>query len=179
MGYDRGVILATERLSLLACPLAVAQALAEDACEAGRILGAAIPPGWPLPPLLAFLPLYAQELLHDPSSLGWGLWISVLREEHTVVGDAGFKGRPDREGTVEIGYGVAPAYRRRGYATEAVQALIAWAFGHPEVKGVVAECSPGNSPSLRVLRKAGFRLVHSDPDRLRWEMLKPHPIATG
>lgn len=163
------MILTTQRLTLVACPLGVAQALLEGLPQAERTLGAALPPGWPSPELLEFLPLYVQELVHDPEALGWGVWISVLREEATAVGDAGFKGRPDRDGTVEIGYGVAPGFRGRGFATEAVRALAGWAFTHPEVKRAVAECSPENAASIRVLQKSGFRLVRSGPGPLGWE----------
>lgn len=163
------MLLTTRRLTLVACPLDVGQALLEDRRQSGRLLGSTLPSGWPSPALGGILPLYLQELLHDPHALGWGVWIAIQRQEHTIVGDAGFKGRPDRDGEVEIGYGTAPAYRRRGYATEAVDALVRWAFSHIEVKRVVAECAPDNAASIRVLARAGFRLLSSAPDALRWE----------
>lgn len=166
------MLVTTRRLTLVACPLDVAQALLEDRREAGRLLGAFLPFGWPSPELVEILPLYLQELLHAPEALGWGIWIPVQRDENTIVGDAGFKGWPDREGTVEIGYGTAPSYRCGGYATEAVQALVRWAFSHPEVKRVVAECAPGNAASIRVLEKNGFCQRGSDPQALFWENVR-------
>ncbi|MDD2912976.1 MAG: GNAT family protein, partial [Candidatus Bipolaricaulis anaerobius] len=165
-GYGGGVILTTRRLTLVACPVEVAQALLGEGAE--RILGAAVPPGWPSPELTGILPLYLQELLHDPSALGWGIWIPIDRGANAVVGDAGFKGRPAPDGTVEIGYGTAPAFRGRGYATEAVQALIGWAFTQPAVEQVVAECVPENAASIRVLAKAGFRCTSAQAGSLRW-----------
>lgn len=171
LGYDGRVILSARRLTLVACPLETAQALLANLREAGRILGAEIPSGWPSPEIEEILPLYIQELIHDPEALGWGIWIVIHRGEN-VVGAAGFKGRPDAEGTVEIGYGVAPACRGQGYATEAVQALVGWAFSHPEVKRVVAECAPDNPASIRVLDKAGFRLTGRSNGALYWEMAR-------
>jgi ribosomal-protein-alanine N-acetyltransferase len=44
-----------------------------------------------------------------------------------LIGRLGFKGKPEH-GAVEIGYGIVPAHRQQGYATEAGQVLIARAF---------------------------------------------------
>lgn len=164
------MILTTHRLMLVACPLEVAQALLCDPPAAERSLGAEMPAGWPHPALRKVIPLYLQEILHDPASLGWGIWIAIDRAQNAVVGDAGFKGRPNHDGTVEIGYGIAPAHRDRGYATEAVRSLVDWAFTHPEVKRVVAECAPDNPASTRVLDKSGFRLTDRTNESLYWEI---------
>ncbi len=63
------------------------------------------------------------------------------------------------DGTVEVGYSVLEAHQRRGYASEAVEALVGWAFGHPEVTRVIAETYPELVPSVGVLEKTGFRLI--------------------
>jgi ribosomal-protein-alanine N-acetyltransferase len=39
---------------------------------------------------------------------------------------------------VEIGYGIDPAYRNRGYMTEAVRGLIDWAFRDPRCRSITA-----------------------------------------
>ena len=77
-----------------------------------------------------------------------------LKTDATYIGDLGFKG-PARESTVEIGYGLLPAYEEKGYMTEAVQALIQWAF-NSGVVFVEAETDPDNKASQRILEKCGF-----------------------
>jgi hypothetical protein len=49
-------------------------------------------------------------------------------------------------GAVEIGYAIAPEHQRRGYATEAVQALLSQAFDHVEVVVVPAVSRPRLPP---------------------------------
>ncbi|MEM0934344.1 MAG: GNAT family N-acetyltransferase [Pseudomonadota bacterium] len=85
-----------------------------------------------------------------------GSWMMVAEGE--VVGLCGFKRIPSPEGSVEIGYGVAPERRRRGYATEAVHLLIAEArdLGVHVVK---AETETSNKASERVLERNQFRAV--------------------
>jgi RimJ/RimL family protein N-acetyltransferase len=87
----------------------------------------------------------------------------------TVVGSSGFRGLPNADGEVEIGYGIHAAHRSRGYATEAVEALVEWALAQEGVRGVVAHCDPANEPSLRVLAKAGFAEAGARDGLARWE----------
>ena len=55
-----------------------------------------------------------------------------------MIGTCGFKGPPTDDGTVEIGYGVLPEFRRQGHATEAARGLIEHALAHPTVTRVKA-----------------------------------------
>jgi RimJ/RimL family protein N-acetyltransferase len=80
-----------------------------------------------------------------------------------MIGHIGFHGPPgvnarkDKE-AVEVGYTVFEHYRRQGYATEAVRAVLAWA----EKQGVrrfIASIGPDNEPSLRLVRNLGFHEV--------------------
>jgi len=161
--------LRTRRLDLFPCSAQVAQATVQGRADLEPILGARVPDDWPASDLLEFLPTYARQLQTDPSLLGWGIWLMVHREEQTLVGDLGFKGRPDDGGAVEIGYRVLPAYRRQGFASEAVRALVDWALDQQGVRRITAECSADNVPSIRVLEKAGLRLAQADGSLLRWE----------
>jgi RimJ/RimL family protein N-acetyltransferase len=43
---------------------------------------------------------------------------------------------------VEIGYGIPPQFQRQGFAPEAVQRLLTWAFAKPEVNEIIAETLP-------------------------------------
>jgi RimJ/RimL family protein N-acetyltransferase len=78
---------------------------------------------------------------------------------------------------VEIGYGVAPAHRRRGHATRAVAALLAEAARDPKVHSVVAETAVANRPSQRALEANGFgktgtRMTEDDGEVICWRLVK-------
>ena len=91
-----------------------------------------------------------------PGQRDWyAAWI-IDRKDGTPVGDLCFKGL-SAEGIAEIGYGIDEAWQGRGYATEAVQGALRWAFRHPEVAAVEAETDPDNAASQRVLEKCGFQ----------------------
>ena len=96
--------------------------------------------------------------------------IQIDTSSRTVVGSSGFRGRPKTEGELEIGYGIHRDYRSRGYATEAVRALIGWGLAQPGVQNIVAHCDRGNVPSLRVAAKAGMRRVGEREGLVRWLM---------
>jgi ribosomal-protein-alanine N-acetyltransferase len=164
------MLLRTRRLDLLPCSFQVAQAVVQDRDGLKSLLGVRVPDDWPAQDLQEFLPTYAQQLQADPTLLGWGIWLMIHRAERTVIGDLGFKGRPDDEGTVEIGYSVVPAYRRQGFASEAVRALVDWALAQQGVRGIIAECSGDNTPSIRILEKVGMRRLETAGTLLRWEL---------
>jgi GNAT superfamily N-acetyltransferase len=99
----------------------------------------------------------------------WGLLQVRLNDGGEAVGGAGFKNPPDGEGTVEIGYGLAPSVHGRGLATEAVHGLLEIAGRHG-VQVVLAETDAANIASQRVLQKCGFQaLPGSDAERLSWQ----------
>jgi ribosomal-protein-alanine N-acetyltransferase len=62
---------------------------------------------------------------------------------------------PDADGTVEIGYRVAPAYRRQGLALELAAGLIAWGARHGTQR-CLASVRPDNVASLRTVARLGF-----------------------
>ena len=64
-----------------------------------------------------------QGALDHPEQWEWyAIWI-IERKDGAKVGDLCFKGRND-DGSVEIGYGILTEYQGRGYATEAVDAMV-------------------------------------------------------
>lgn len=56
----------------------------------------------------------------------------------------------------ELGFVLARAFWGRGYMTEAVKALIAWALKQTEIYRVWAVCDVDNKASARVMEKAGM-----------------------
>ena len=79
----------------------------------------------------------------------------LVLEDGLVVGDCGWFGPPEDDGTVEIGYGLAPSARGRGLGLAAVRLLVEWVFG-AGAAAVRAEVLPGNEASLRLLARLGF-----------------------
>jgi RimJ/RimL family protein N-acetyltransferase len=86
-----------------------------------------------------------------------------------AIGGLGFKGPPEG-GCVEIGYGLAPSARGQGYAAEAVAALLTVAADHG-LSRVIADTALDNIASQRTLVRAGFRLVSTDAELHRYEVL--------
>ena len=172
--------LPTRRLVLIPCSVQMARAALRDRDGLESRLGAQVPQEWPGQDLREFLPLYAWQLQAEPAQLGWGIWLMIHAAERMVIGDAGFKGKPGSEGTVEIGYSVLPAYRGQGFATEAARALVEWALAQRDVRRIIAECSPDNAASIRVLEKLGMQRGQTGGSLLRWQ-LDPtaHSISTS
>lgn len=77
---------------------------------------------------------------------------------------AGSEGAQARDYTTEFGlyYALSPAFQLQGYATEAAQALVDYAFEQLNLKRVVAMTTYDNTASIGVMKKLGMR-VESNP----------------
>ncbi|MDX8150103.1 GNAT family N-acetyltransferase [Patulibacter brassicae] len=137
--------------------------------------------GYPLDEtLIAAQVVDGRASLDDPDALGpWTQYQLVLDGEGVVIGDFTFLSPPDRDRVALITFAIAPERRGNGYATEAVRAIVAWARGRRELRGLRADTDLVNPASHSVLRAAGLAVVHDDGDRqvyeLRWE--RPERIA--
>jgi [ribosomal protein S5]-alanine N-acetyltransferase len=107
--------------------------------------------------------LRSDQIRRDPSSSDWVVR-ALVAEGGIVVGHAGFHGPPDEHGDVEVGFTVLPDYRGQGWAKAALSALLARAEAEPAVRRVLATVAPDNSPSLAVVRAAGFVHVGEQMD---------------
>lgn len=109
----------------------------------------------------------------DPKNRLWyTAWEIFLREDNTSIGDLGLKG-PQKNGAVEIGYGLSEPYWGKGYATEAVRVLIDWAFSQENVYFVEAETAPENAASQRILEKLKFQADGIGEEGPRFVLEKP------
>lgn len=121
------------------------------------------------------LPYILLQQQTEPSK--WGSYLFIHSADKALIGLGGYKGGPNADGMVEIGYGIAPAYRNRGYATEAAQGMIDYAFADPNVRRVWAHTLAEPNASTHVLQKCGMSKIAEldDPDdgRLwRWELVR-------
>jgi ribosomal-protein-alanine N-acetyltransferase len=84
---------------------------------------------------------------------GLGLAIARKKEPGALIGIISFARDGD---TAEIGWWLGPPYWGKGFASEAVMAMIAIAFRDPSLKALTAGAFADNPASLRVQDKAGF-----------------------
>ena len=111
------------------------------------IAGRELAPGWP----------------HDDTAAGLsfvsagGSQFLVLDDAGRVAGECGTKTPTRPDGSVEIGYGLAPPSRGRGLGTKAVAELLDWLRQQPDVTVVEAEIHVSNTASRRIVEGLGFR----------------------
>jgi RimJ/RimL family protein N-acetyltransferase len=156
----------TERLELAPLSLEAIEALLlGDAARLREHTGATFPrPVAPPPYMAEALPVVRDRLRDHPDEAPWWNWVIVERGTRRAIGSVAFGGEPDANGSVLIGYAMYPAFEGLGYATEAVRAMIGWAFHQPGVKLVRALAPVWNTPALRVAENVGMRPVAADED---------------
>jgi RimJ/RimL family protein N-acetyltransferase len=103
-----------------------------------------------------------DQVRADPAWAPWSLRVMVLRRERRVIGTTSFHGPPginslDDPDAAEFGYTVFEAHRSLGYATETGHAMMDWAQEEHGVRRFISSIEPGNTPSIRVIEKLGFR----------------------
>ncbi len=88
--------------------------------------------------------------------LGFGIYLTLLKEDQTSIGICGLVKR-DGLDDVDIGYAFLPQYWSKGYASESVSAMLAYARETLGIKRILGITTPDNISSIRVLEKAGFK----------------------
>ena len=108
----------------------------------------------------------------------------------TYLGSCGLNPLPD-ENAYEIYYTILPVYQGQGLATEAIRAMIDFAFSEAGIDRVVAFVVPENIASVRVAEKLGFEdagpvkrdaatgdLAHESLAGRRYELSRPTATET-
>ncbi|MCD8260849.1 MAG: GNAT family N-acetyltransferase [Bacteroides sp.] len=165
------VILETDRLRILALFPERFSLLCEDYLRFEEVMGlhpSGYPVFWTEDIRQVMSQLCEQAREHSDNYYWYTNWLIVLKEENRVIGSACFKGEPDEQGEVEIGYGMYSGYQNRGYMTEAVAVLCQWALAREQVTAVLAAIDPENVPSCKVLEKSGFTRYQGPGDLLFW-----------
>lgn len=127
-----------------------------------RAESSAVCAGQRLPGCAADFPADGDRVIAGliPDHPGWlteyGQRLVIERDSGLIAGSAGLFW-PPASGALEIGYGIVPSRRGRGYATEATRALTGLAFTAPGVHTVFAKVELPGPASVRVLEKSGFR----------------------
>ena len=156
----------TERLDLVSLePDAIRHLMTGQRKEAERLLGLTVPHEFPTTEEVAgFLAIQLRRMEESPDRREWMARLMVARPA-MIIGHCGFHGPPDVIGRAEVGYTVFAPFRGHGFAKEAARALVEWAFAQGQ-REVYASVSPGNAPSLAVVRRVGFKQVGTQEDEI-------------
>jgi RimJ/RimL family protein N-acetyltransferase len=104
----------------------------------------------------AFDAMRKQTRLTRPGDI---LTLAVVRKtDGAVMGHVSLRWTDATAGQGEIRFAIGPAYRRQGYATEAVKAVMTHAFEHFRMHRVYAVTAGQNQASAKLLRGIGMRL---------------------
>ena len=87
----------------------------------------------------------------------WFQFALESRADGVLVGDLAFHIDEDEPRQAEIGFTLDPAQQGRGYGTEAVTALLDWAFPQFGLHRVIAIIDVRNTPSSALVERLGFR----------------------
>lgn len=162
----------TERLTLVSMSVPFMRALERrDMNAAAAEIGAAVP-DWLADQLSDFVKYRLGQLNSDSGLQVWLGRALVVPDAadgtygRRVIGSVGFHGPPDESNRLEIGYSVDPAYRRHGFAREAIRTMFDWAHRTHGVDTFIASISPGNEPSLRLAAQFGFSKVGEQMDEI-------------
>lgn len=87
---------------------------------------------------------------------GYGQWALERKEDGVWLGQAGLWNPPGWPG-LEVGWRLTRQVWGEGYATEAGQAAIEWAWRTIDTKELISVIQPDNAASARVAEKLGMR----------------------
>jgi len=99
-------------------------------------------------------------------------WAIVLKEENIIIGYIILKGLPNEAGEVIIGYDIDEDYRRKRFATEAIDNLILWIFANPKALSVIADTEKDNIPSCKLLEHIGACRYKETEELVWWRIEK-------
>lgn len=100
---------------------------------------------------------------------GYGQWVLERKADGRTLGQAGLWNPPGWPG-LEVGWRLARHAWGHGYATEAGQAAIEWAWATLDATQLISVIQPGNMRSIRVAERLGMQ-------RLREMTLKGQDVV--
>lgn len=161
-----------KNVKLIPCDDTIFDAIKMGDNVLAQVIGANVPRKW-TEFRDAFTPAYRKWQEHPPLR-DWWTYLIVHIPDNQLIGSCGYKGEPDLNGTVEIGYEIKSSYRNQGFGKEVARILTRNALESGLVNKVIAHTLPFESPSTSVLKDAGYQMVSEIEDEAeglvwKWE----------
>jgi RimJ/RimL family protein N-acetyltransferase len=109
--------------------------------------------------------LFLDFCLDSYRRWGIGPWAVVIKQTGVVAGHCGFVRIHFIGNSGEVNYYIRPSHRTKGYATEALHAVLAYGFADLDLNRIQARCALDNPTSERVMQKAHMKfeqMIKSD-----------------
>ena len=100
----------------------------------------------------------------DPRFYGW-----AIEREGRMIGTIGAYDYDQEKNQIEVGFSIERASWGKGYAAEALRAVLEYLTVQEGIACVTAWCASDNIASSRTLEKAGMRLTEIDEGGLEIE----------
>jgi len=160
----------TPRLRIVSCDDTLFDAIRMGNNTLARVMGVNVPKKW-TDFRDTFTPSYHRWKAHPPLR-DWWVYLVIYVPENILIGSCGYKGEPDANGVVEIGYEIIPAFRQKGLGAEMAKGLVDHAFSHSAVRKVIAHTLAEENPSVKILESIGFKQtedVNDADEGLLWK----------
>lgn len=150
----------SNRHILLQIPLPVLRALADSDLESAQAASEIkLTPYLISPRCVSVWKMRVTQIEEDPSDAVWVTRLVMDTETGAVVGRAGYHGKPNSSGMVEVGYSIDSSERRKGHARAVLRILLDVARGDESVRTVRASIRPDNTASRNLVEQYGFEQV--------------------
>lgn len=148
----------SKRLRLINCSQELLHTILEGDKRLAHVLNVTVPPNWNSNSKTLFLDTLKKSNTTS-IDLTWHIYLPIQKRTHTILGTCGFKGQPNKDGIVEIGYEIIQSHRNQGFATEITHCLTNFAFEDNRVTEIIAHTTPSKNSSTRVLEKNNFEFI--------------------
>jgi len=120
----------------------------------------------------------AEKIQSLIKSRGWGFWAIEIPNKHKFIGFVGLHIPKDSlpfSPCVEIGWRLSKSHWGKGYATEAANAALEYAFNKLNLNEVVSFTTLANVRSIAVMQKIGMR--NTDQNFMHPDIENSHPLC--
>ena len=104
-------------------------------------------------------------------------WAMQLPEDPTMIGTVCLWNKNEERSTIDIGFEIHPKFKGKGLVSEAVQALLKYAFEQLKYKKIRAVTIIQNLPSIQVLTRNGFKFVSMIHKEEKWQIEEGQDLA--